>query len=135
MERTDTVPPEFTRSIFKRARPPKVGHDFVVINLTLTRIEGRYVLTGSSPILFDDKGNSYTCGYMVQEVIIRTGKGEPVKQVYEVKYTEAIEGSKWLLISEMPKDREPVRLRFIYSFTESWEKISVKEGQIEMTFP
>jgi hypothetical protein len=135
MERTDTVPPEFTRSIFKRARPPKVGHDFVVINLTLTRIEGRHVLTGSSPILFDDKGNSYTCGYMVQEVIIRTGKGEPVKQVYEVKYTEAIEGSKWLLISEMPKDREPVRLRFIYSFTESWEKISVKEGQIEMTFP
>jgi hypothetical protein len=70
----------------------------------------------------------------VQGINFRTEKGEPAKHFEDIEYTEAIEGSKWLLISEMPKDREPVRLRFIYSFTESWEKISVKEGQIEMIF-
>ena len=137
MERTDTVPPEFIRSPLERARPPEEGHDFVVINLTLTRIEGRYVLFGHSSILFDDKGDDYTFNYtLVQGVTLRTETGEPANfSDPNVKYYEANEGSKWLFLSEMPKDREPVRLRFIYSFTESWEKVSIKEGQIEMIFP
>jgi hypothetical protein len=90
MERTDTLPTEFIEFITtpKWARTPEVGHDFVVINLTLTRIEGRYVLPviggelinptfvvhedryfliGGEQVdfslLFDAKGDNYTSNY------------------------------------------------------------------------
>lgn len=57
---------------------------------------------------------------------------ELLKNVDAIKYFEAVEGSRLLLFFEVPKDREPVRLKFIYPFTESWEKVSIKEGQIEI---
>jgi hypothetical protein len=126
MYRTDTVPPEF-----EGVSSPEVGYNFVVINLTFTHIEGRKVVTGGSPILFDTEGNNYIEGWEVVEIgylhfDVMGGK----QDIYE----GFVEGAKVLLLYPMPKDRELARLRFVYYFTESWEKISVKEGEIEMIF-
>lgn len=107
----------------------------VSINLTFTRIEGRYVdQVTSEAVLFDDKGNNYTCDCVkVEGVNLRTEKGELAKELGGViGYVEVADGSKLLLHCYMPEDRESIRLRFIYSFTESWEKVSRKEGQIEI---
>lgn len=125
MERTDTLPPEFFITPFERVRPPPVGQDFVVFNLTITRIEGRYnVLPSSSDILlFDDKGNNYTCGGFTFGVIVKN-------ETLHLKPAE--EGSSWTFYSRMPKNRKPVHLRFVYTFTESWENISEKDGKIEI---
>jgi hypothetical protein len=35
----------------------------------------------------------------------------------------------------MPQDKEPLHLRFIYPFTESWDNVFIKEGQIEIDLP
>ena len=137
MERTETVPPEFIGPLDLAKPPPRDGHDFVVINLTATRIEGRYVVPpSSSSILFDDKGNNYTCGGKVRGITLRTEKGvhqeEFTPEEFAEAYVEVVEGSEWLLYSEMPKDRELVLLRVIYDYTESWENVSIKEGKIEI---
>ena len=126
MERTDTVPPEFITPPHLRALPPEAGHDFVVIKLTVTHIEGRHVLYGNpinSSLLFDDKGDNYSH-------VLRGVTEEGLKHYEDI--TEVDEGSEWIFIFKMPKDREPVLLRFFYNFTESWEKVSIKEGQIEI---
>ena len=135
MERTDSVPYDF-----QLRRKPKEGHDFVVINLTITRIENRYVLAAFPPnwpsILFDEIDDEYTLvdGYTgIRSLRGKSGEVlENVENIKDIEYMEAGEHSNWFLIFEMPKDREPARLRFVYPFTESWEKISINEGQIEI---
>lgn len=135
MERTETIPLEFiftqyfSMPINWLFMGPKPEHDFAVINLTLTRIEGRSVLIDPYSILFDENGDYYTCGYMVQGITFRTETGVPAAHLEESEYREANESSKWLLLSEMPKDRAPVSLWFIYNYTESWENVFIKRGK------
>lgn len=126
-DRTDAVPPEF-----EGVCPPEVGHDFVVINLTFTRIEGRDVVDNLAesrdsgfPILFDAEGNdyNYTEGKVGIRSVMFTEKGD---------YALIPEGGRELLLFQMPKDREPVRLEFSYPYTESWENVFITEGKIEI---
>jgi hypothetical protein len=114
--RTDTVPPDF-----ERVSSPKVGHDFVVINLTFTHIEGREVVAGGSPVLFDSEGNNYTVGKMVAGI---SGLQFAVKEGKQVVYELISEGARELLLYPMPKDREPAHLEFSYLYAESWETTS-----------
>jgi len=87
---------------------------------------------GEKPLLYDGKGDKYTGSLVTQGLLFVGEKGERVKQLRDVKYAEAVEGSEWFLIFGIPKDRDPVRLRFIYPFIESWENVSLNEGQIEI---
>jgi len=127
-------------------RKLKEGDDRVVVHLTITRIEGRHILverlkesmdfsgkfctfgTGNGGIfdkslLLDVKGDKYTPkGYSYQVI---------ERQSEDVKYGEIVDGPM-LLTFEMPKDREPALLRFVYNFTESLEKVSIEEGEIEI---
>ena len=73
----------------------------------------------------------------MQGTKLKGEKGEDIttiitKDGWWPPYTEAIEGSEWFLIFEMPKDIEPDHLRFIYNYTESWENVSIEEGEIEI---
>lgn len=122
--RTDTVPPDF-----ERVSSPKVGHDFVVINLTFTLIEGREVVAGGSPVLFDSEGNNYTVEKMVAGI---SGLQFAVKEGKQVVYELISEGARELLLYPMPKDREPAHLEFSYLYAESWENVSIEEGKIEI---
>jgi len=122
-------------------RKPREGDDRVLVHLTLTRIEGRYVLVdmyrGSGgkfyarkafdkSLLFDLEGDEYTpTGYSISPIPIE-------HQSEDMKYGEVVEGSLLLLTFAMPDDREPARFWFMYNFTESWKNISIEEGEIEM---
>ena len=128
-------------TLYKMERKPKEGHDHVVVCPKFTRIEGRYVLLDlhkdirgtfhtrkifDKSLLFDVKGDKYTpTGYSISPISIE-------RQSEDVKYGEVVEGSLLCLTFKMPKDREPVLLRFVYNFTESLEKVSIEEGEIEI---
>ena len=160
VERTDTSPPVFVRLPWEPATPAK-GNDFIMINLTFTRIkftphftyyfmpESSFIINATNKIqlsysymkgliivppsqeetltitridigtlliygprfLFDDKGDSYL----------------PLRAIDE----ETAKGLNWLLLYEMPEDREPLRLNFHYYFTD-WINESLRKGEIEI---
>jgi hypothetical protein len=130
LERTDDYPSEL-KGPGDRISLPKEGHDFVVIYLTITRIEKIHMVSlggrgQEQSTLYDAKGHSY-------KLSTWHVKGVKILDPHDITSPkEFIEGAKGYLIFEIPKHEKPAKLTFVYYFKESWEDKSTKRGQIDI---
>jgi hypothetical protein len=130
LERTDDYTIEL-KGFGDRISLPKEGHDFVVIYLTITRIEKVHMVSlggrgQEQSTLYDAKGHSY-------KLSTWHVKGLKILDPHDITSPkEFIEGAKGYLIFEIPKHEKPAKLTFVYYFKESWEDKSTKRGQIDI---
>ncbi|MBA7592241.1 hypothetical protein ES708_34419 [subsurface metagenome] len=109
------------------------GCDFVVVDMTFVRIDDGHVQfgSGSRPIIVGDDGVEYQESYGAWDIYIN----EPGF----VTSVESKLGATATLAFELPDDVEPVSLRIVYlffeSWSESWEPVGEEEGYIDIIFP
>lgn len=126
IERAGVMPAEF------KGGPPAEGYDYVCVYLVFAHVGKAYL----DP--FEQEEQEIT----LQDVEHREYKVKDM--VWEgVKFWNPLnlagsayvsEGTKAILVFELPKHQKPVKLTFVYFFKESREEKTVKRGQMEITF-
>jgi hypothetical protein len=112
---------------------PEEGCDFVVVYMTLMRVEDGHVqfASGQRPTIVGDNGVEYQelCGiwdvYINDPAFVTSPESKP--------------GATGTLAFELPDEVEPVSLRIVYlffeSWTESWELVGEEEKYIDIILP
>jgi hypothetical protein len=79
-----------------------------------------------SSFLTDDEGHKYSLNFW-------SVKGVEFLDLSNLTGSyKFIEGSRCILLFEMPKRKEPANLTFLYYFKEAWEDALSKKGQIDI---
>jgi hypothetical protein len=110
---------------------PAEGNDLVCIQITIVKITNVHVISlggrdDEKSFLTDDEGHKYKLNYW-------NVKGLNLLDLSDIASPhEFIEGSRCILLFEMPKRKEPANLTFVYYFKEAWEDSLSKKGQIDI---
>ena len=123
VERTKVWPAELRMSELEGS-VPKEGYDFIVVYVTIVRITDGHVDSGTGSTLIDDEGGEYQ-GYRGLQCSWTIGWIVPEQQF------ELPEGSEGTFIYEVPENVEPVKLRLVYLFFESWSESGQRELEEE----
>ena len=134
VEKAVVLSPEITEELglfLKEMPKPAKGNDLVCIQLTIVKITNVHVISlggrdDEKSFLTDDEGHKYRlnfCGVKGVEFLDPSDIRSP---------SEFIEGSRCILLFEMPKRKEPANLTFLYYFKEAWEDALSKKGQIDI---
>ena len=111
---------------------PAEGHDYVCVYLTIARIENVHVVNplghgDQKSTLRDAESHRY-------EVAFGQVRGIEFLDPHDITGpSEVVEGATGILVFEIPKHQKPANLTFVYSFQETWEEISPKRGQIDIS--
>ncbi|GAG56063.1 unnamed protein product, partial [marine sediment metagenome] len=148
--------------LFLKEMPkPAKGNDLVCIQLTIVKIKNLHVISmgrvyranvrhqASSKVDLDYQGNIFwdrtyggngdeqsfltdAEGHKYRLNFWQAGGVEFLDFSYLTGSYKFIEGSRCILLFEMPKRKEPANLTFVYYFKEAWEDAFSKKGQIDI---
>ena len=134
VEKAVVLSPEITEelSLFLKEMPkPAKGNNLVYIQLTIVKIKDVHVISlggrdDEKSFLTDTEGHKHSLNFCVV-------KGVEFLDPSDIRSpSEFIEGSRCILLFEMPKRKEPANLTFLYYFKEAWEDALSKKGQIDI---
>ncbi len=134
VEQAVVLSPEITEelSLFLKEMPkPAKGNDLVCIQLTIVKITNVHVISlgrrgYEKSFLTDAEGHKYRLNFWGVKGV------EFLDLSHLTGSYKFIEGSRCILLFEMPKRKEPANLTFLYNFKESWEDALSKKGQIDI---
>ena len=162
VEKAVALPPEITEELglfLKEMPKPAKGNDLVCIQLTIVKIKNVHVIsmgrgyrgyaTRSTSSKVDYQGNIFWDrtygGNGDEQSFLTDAEGHKYRlnfwQAGGVEFLDLsnltgsykfIEGSRCILLFEMPKRKEPANLTFLYYFKEAWEDALSKKGQIDI---
>lgn len=130
IDRADLYPADLRAPGYKY-RPPEAGKNFVVVYMTITHIRNIHVVglggrgdTKSS--LRDTEGDEYA-SYSWNV------KGFKYLDPHDIRSpSELIQGATIVLLFEIPTNKKPATLTFVYYFKETWEQQSKGMGKIDI---
>ena len=135
VERTQVLPPDVVEFIYtlppEELPTPAEGHDYVCVYLTIAHIENIHVVDAfghgdEHSTLRDAEGLSY-------ELALGGVRGIEYLDPHDIMGPyEFVEGATGILVFELPVDKKPASLTFVYSFKETWEQATSKRGQVDI---
>jgi len=134
VEKAVVLPPEITEELglsLKEMPKPAKGNNLVYIQLTIVKIKDVHVIGlggrgDEKSFLTDTEGHKYRLNYW-------NVKGLNLLDLSDIASPhEFIEGSRCILLFEMPRRKEPTNLTFVYYFKEAWEDLLSKKEQIDI---
>jgi hypothetical protein len=135
VERTQVLPPDVVEIIYtsppEELPTPAEGHDYVCVYLTIAHIENVHVVDAlghgdERATLRDAEGLSY-------ELALGGVRGiEFLDPHHFTGGYEVVEGATDILVFELPVDKRPASLTFVYSFKETLEQATPERGQVDI---